>query len=90
MITKLIITEISADGRFAKLKKPLEFSIVYTDFVIAENDYLNINIVDDTYADLEFDIAFELFFLYDHYGLEDDLNLTGNAIELKNRILEYL
>jgi hypothetical protein len=89
MIIKKIVTEICADGRYAKLKKPLEFDIVYTNFVIAENHYLNINIVDDTIEDLDFDIAFEMFFLYDNYVLTSD-ELTNGAKELRNKILEYM
>ena len=86
---------IHCSGEVIYLKKPLTFIFKrkwnrFKFYYKTSVPELNIYAFDDNIVDVVIDLCDEISANYEFYGREDDVNLTGDAICLKNLYLEYI
>lgn len=82
---------ITFDELTFDLSKPLLCEVAYEDkYYFIKNDELNISVWGESREDVEEAFRFSFYSLYINYYSEEDSNLTGDAIILKQKLHELI
>ena len=90
-VTNQKLDYIISGSKVLPLKKSLAYVIDFRDNIwTMENKEFGIISMSEDFEECLRDFNEEVYFAYEEYGQEDDINLTEDAKELKRKILQYV